>query len=182
MPKLKVTVPAQALRGHALPALGLCPRHGAPASSVRSRTFWTRTPIWAFLLIGVLAMFLRKQVDGPVPECGTCAKERRRYRQAVAAAWVTAFAVLVVGVGRASTSVLIAGSFMLLGALILTAISEEWRVQGVLSRDQLWLTLKGVHPAFVQAAQTAMHQAAQAPALAHQGFPPYQGYPATPLA
>lgn len=177
MDKLKVAVPAHALRANALPTLGICPRHGQAATRTRKRTFYTATPWWCYLfilagfLVAVLVIVsIRKQVSGPVPECTTCVSERQRYRGAVTAAWVGSIVVCLVALAKASTGLVLLTCLLGIAALVLSATGDRFRVSGVLSTDQGWLELKGVHPAFVQASHQAMQQAAQAQ-------PVYAGYP-----
>ena len=71
----------------------------------------------------------------------------------------------------ASDGLLGLGALLLIAALVFTAMRDRFRVSGFLSADQCWLTLKGVHPAFV-AASNAAQQAALAQQAAYAAAQP----------
>jgi len=163
MKTIKVALPAAALSSQALAALGMCPRHGTPATTTRWRTFWSPLPIWLFLLVGVLASFFRKKLVGPVPECGQCGHERQRFRFAVGGVWLLVTLLLFVLPAVIPSAAVGFAIWLLLAvaAVLFSFAGEQWRVRGVLTKDQLWLELKGVHPYFAHAVHTQMSAAMQ---------------------
>jgi hypothetical protein len=147
----------------------ICARHGKPATQRISRKFQTRTPVWVVvliilsLLIAVLvAMALRKTVTGQLPGCAECDRERSRFRSKVAGGWVATTLVWLV-------SLVTLNAFLLLVALVATlfalvfSFSEGYGVRGFLTQDQLWVQLKGLSPAFVNAVQAGPPQASPVP-------------------
>ena len=182
-----VTIPALALAAHGLPQLGLCPRHGQQTTRTSRRSFSTRAPAWSYLLIFVgLLLFLvvvlsvRKQVAGPFPECRECDRDRRRFKLWVAAGWSVSSLVLGLALWKANEPLLGIGSLLLVAALILSGMGDRFRVSGWLSKDEAWLTLKGVHPAFAQASNAAQ-QAAVAAQQSYAAQPVGAAAPSYPL-
>jgi hypothetical protein len=162
----KVRVPNYTFTHDGLIELGMCPRHALPATKNRKRTYYTATPAWVLLLVLVslliaviVLVVTRKRTNGMVPECARCGKVRTRFRLTLVAGWVTA-AVLLPIAASSSSSLLIGVWFaVLVAALLGSFCGGNFRIGGVLSTDQVWLDLRRVHPAFVQAVAARMQPA-----------------------
>lgn len=177
---MRISVPSHAITSGALVELGTCPRHPLLAAKTGQRTFYTRTPAWvilialASLLVGaIVALLIRKEVKGPVPECARCRTVRTRFRLGVLLVW-GALAAALFPLAEVGNGV---GFLVWFGLLLLvlgfSASGSTWRVRGTLSKDLLWVELRGVEVHFVQAVQARMAAAA---------VPVSQPYGATPLS
>jgi hypothetical protein len=168
-----VNVPTMWIAQSSLP--GICARHGGPATQGQRRKFYTRTSPWVLLLVPftlllalIVALATRETVEGQLPACERCTRDRRRHIQTVWAGWLASLLVLVIGAANASSGT--GGAFLLLW-LALTAFMLYWsfaeqryRVTGRLSKDRQWVELLGADRAFV----TALSSALQAPPVAMQ--------------
>jgi hypothetical protein len=149
-----VTVPGYAISSGAVQQLGLCPRHGRPATAVRKEKFGSKTPSWVYLLIlvalllaAIIAEVIRKRVEGPVPICDQCAADKRTFRLQVAGVWVADLVLMVVGAAGSAVA-LLAWLVLTLFALVFSFMTSRYRVQGTVSDDGLFVELKNVDSAF----------------------------------
>lgn len=175
-----VTVPGYAISSGGVQHLGVCPRHGRPASGVRKQKFGSKTPLWiiaiaifTLLIAAIVAEAIRKRVTGPIPTCGQCDTDRKRFHWQVAGLWALDVALLVGGLSG--------NAFALLGWLALTLIAlvygtqtYRYSVQGTVSDDGMWVELKKVDAAFAEASNRAM-AAAQGQVLPPVSYPATMG-------
>ena len=152
---------------------GICARHGGPASTTRKRTLYTRIPPWfLLLLLGSVLLFLivvlltRKTIEGPMPACDRCTTERRRYLRSVAGGWVGSLLLFIAAGFSSNVAVLVLGGIAVVAALVWSCLGDVLRVRGWLSKDQVWLDLKGVSPVYASAIQLAVRSASQQPPMA----------------
>jgi hypothetical protein len=152
---------------------GICARHGGPATTTRKRTLYTRIPPWfLLLLIGSVLLFLivvlltRKTIEGPMPACDRCTTERRRYLRSVAGGWVGCLLLFIAAGFSSNVAVLVLGGIAVVAALVWSCLGDVLRVRGWLSKDQVWLDLKGVSPVYASAIQLAARAASQQPPMA----------------
>jgi hypothetical protein len=203
----KITVPAFAISSGAMPALGICSRHGAPCTTVRVRKFISATPVWVLLLAlltlliaAIVSLALRKTVTGPMPECTQCGKDRKAFVRNVWLGWGSLVPLLVIASATNSTGLLVLWFLVAVGALIFSFAGDSFRTRGTTSGDGAWVELKNVDSRFVQAchermAQASAHAGAMASAspgygygygypqpTAAYGYPATQGYPQPPAA
>lgn len=155
----------------------MCARHGGPATTTRRRSFATPTSPWLYLvLLGsilvfvVVALILRKSVEGPIPECALCPSERRNYVMSVLGAWISSLALIISGGFAGSSSFLVLGGIAAAAALVWSCLGDLLRVRGSLSRDHMWVCLRGLHESFAGELDRATNIAHQpAPAVAQAG-------------
>ncbi len=158
-----VRVPSTALTQGGLARLGICPRHGLPATGLRKRTFFTLTPAWlyvltAFTVLGgaIGAIILRKKVVAELPSCGRCTRDRALRFPATAISWTAAIALgaYVLADRPAATPilniVLFSVALVLLSVALWLTTNGDGGVTGVVSADQGWVQLSRVSPEFVQ--------------------------------
>jgi hypothetical protein len=147
-----------------------CARHSGPASSTRKRTFYTRTPPWLYLLLlgsvllfAIVALIMRKTVEGALPGCAQCAGERRRYVLSVLGAWVASLALFISAGFTASLALIVVGGIAVVAAVVWSCLGDQLRVRGSLSKDQVWLELRGVNESFAMQIDQAVQGATPAP-------------------
>lgn len=162
-----VAVPAAWIAQGTLPPC--CSRHGGPATRHTKRRFDTKTPLWVFLLLVlgaliaiVVALALRKSVEGPMPECDECDRERRRFKLTVLAAWVADVVVLVLAVQLGAAGLLLWLLVTLVALFWSFGGGQRYRVHGVLSKDQMWVELRGASDEFADAINAVVHPAQSA--------------------
>ena len=151
-----VAIPAAWIAQGTLPPI--CARHGGPATRHRRRRFDTRTPTWvlalvliALLLAAIVALALRKSVQGEIPECEQCVRDQRRFKLTVVGAWVGDVVVLLLAVNFGGAG-LILWLLVTLAALIWSfAGGQRYRVHGTLSKDQQWVAMRGSSEEFAAA-------------------------------
>lgn len=157
----------------------LCARHGVPSTSSLKRTFYSKPPPWSYLLIffGVVVFVLvvtltRAKVTGNVPACVECARERRRFWLMVLAAWIASLAILVLGITFSKAGVTLLGFFAILGAVIVSLLGDRFRVSGNVSKDRIWVNLKGVHETFAAAVNDGVRASTASPVEPSTSAPP----------
>lgn len=140
----------------------ICVRHGGPSTRRDRRSFYTKTPTWVVLLIFValmlalvVALCVRGTVTAEVPSCDRCASERRRFKWWVAAAWL-GDVVLLVGITQLGAVGFVLWLVATVAALCWSFAGDRSRVTGTVSKDRLWVALKGVHPTFAAAINGAL--------------------------
>jgi hypothetical protein len=151
-----VAVPAAWIALGTLPTC--CARHGRPATGQARRRFDTKTPSWvlllclvAVLIAAVVALALRKSVEGTLPVCDECAAEQRRFKLTVVGAWAADVVVLVLAAQLGVTGLLI-WLLATLAALVWSfGGGQRYRVTGFLRKDQMWVDLRGVSDEFAAA-------------------------------
>ena len=164
-----VTVPGTAISNGGLQQIGICPRHGRPGVAVRKEKFGSKTPSWVYLialftlLVGaIIAEAIRKRVEGPVPVCDQCVRDKRTFRLQVTGLWVADF--VLVGVGMSGSAVALLGWLVLtVFALVYSFMTSRYRVQGTVTDDGLFVELKKVDLAFAGACQRRMSGAPEQP-------------------
>ncbi|MDT7571357.1 MAG: hypothetical protein QOE05_1531 [Actinomycetota bacterium] len=157
-----------------------CARHDVPSSHWDKRDFYTRTPPWVLLtifigvlLFVILALALRTTVKGALPACAQCTRDRRRFLLWVGGAWSGTAVVFAAGIGMGSDVLVLLGVLGLLGAIVVSCLGDRFRVSGSVSKDKLWVELKGVGPEFARIVDEALRapQQAAAPAAPPQLSP-----------
>ncbi|HET7310133.1 MAG TPA: hypothetical protein VFJ17_02280 [Mycobacteriales bacterium] len=151
-----VAVPAAWIAQGTLPPC--CARHGGPATRQAKRRFDTKTPSWVLLLVLValliaviVALAIRKSVQGQMPECEQCVQEQRRFKLTVLGAWVADVVLLVLAANLGAAGLLL-WLVATLAALIWSfAGGQRYRVHGYLSKDQMWVELRGASDEFAAA-------------------------------
>lgn len=184
-----VFVPSYAVQSGGLPGLGVCGRHGRPPVRVKTRSYYSRTPPWMYLvllfslLIGLLLMLLlRKKVTGPVADCAVCVHDQQVRVRWLGAALATT--VLLFGYGIAAAS----GGGVLLSVLagfatLVTAVAVPPKFQqGTVSNDGVWVEMKKPAPAFALAVHSAMQAHTAAPQPAQAPLTPAPAAPAVAYA
>lgn len=162
-----VPVPSSAVQSGALLGLGICPRHGLPMVRSKKRSYYTETPVWAYLLVIVSLLIAvifilatRKTVTGLVPDCATCVSDQKKRTQTVLGLWGASLLLFCVGVGVNSGGLAVMGFLVMVVALIASfAIPRKWQ-QGQVTKDGGWVELGAPAPAFTAAVHQAMSQAA----------------------
>ena len=168
-----VSVPTSWITLGALPAC--CARHGGPATRADQRKFYTRTPWWVYLFIpvglliaAVIALAIRGTVDGPLPSCESCARERRRWIRTVWSLWGLDLALLAASIAAANSPIgkVAAGLWLLvtLVALVWSSRADRIRVTGRVSKDRNWVELRRVSDVFQNAVTTALQASTALPA------------------
>jgi hypothetical protein len=163
-----VAVPAAWIAQGTLPPC--CARHGGPATHQAKRRFDTKTPSWVLLLVlvallvaAVVALVLRKSVEGQLPGCDQCARDQRRFKLTVLGAWVADVVVLVLAVQIGPAGLLL-WLLVTLGALVWSfAGAARYRVTGNLRKDRLWVDLRGVSEEFAAAINAVVQPTPVAP-------------------
>jgi hypothetical protein len=157
----------------------VCARHGGPSSATHKRTFYTRTPpllylllLGSVLLFAIVALIIRKTVEGTLPGCAQCASERRRYLLSVLGAWVASLALFVFAGFTASLPLVVVGGIAVVAAVVWSCLGDQLRVRGSLSNDQVWLDLRGANESFAKQIYQAVQGANQSPipASARTGY------------
>jgi hypothetical protein len=166
--RVKIDVPANALRTGALLEIGRCARHDAPATRARTRRFTTEPPgiivvlaLFSFFVVFLLAAAFRKDVHGPIPECDRC---RASYRKRITAGWISVVAcigVIVLSAVASSGPALLVGIALLVLAISSFVTADLGRVRGTLDDDLVWVELRGIDPAFGTAVQDRVQSAPQ---------------------
>jgi len=165
---VRVDLPSTALHSGALLDLGLCARHGTPATRSRVHRFSSGLPavvvvlaFFSFLLVLLLYAAFKKDVAGPVPECERCATT---YRHRTTVMWIglvggpaLLFALLAVP----QTWIGLVGLALFVIGLVAGVMADHALVRGSLSSDLGWLELRGVDPAFAAAVQEGIKVAPQ---------------------
>jgi uncharacterized membrane protein YdcZ (DUF606 family) len=154
-------VPVPWFERHDLPHR--CARHDVPSTHLDKRVFYTRTPAWVavtflagVLLFVILAMALRTTAKGALPACPQCTRDRRRFRQWAWAAWIGAAVVFAVAIGMGSSGLILVGVLVLLAAIVVSCCGDRFRVSGFVSKDKMWVELKGVGPEFARMIDEAL--------------------------
>jgi hypothetical protein len=163
-----VAVPAAWIAQGTLPPC--CARHGGPATRQAKRRFDTKTPSWVLLLVlvallvaAIVALVLRKSVEGQLPGCDQCARDQRRFKLTVLGAWVADVVVLVLAVQIGPAGLLL-WLLVTLGALVWSfAGGARYRVTGNLRKDQQWVDLRGVSEEFAAAINAVVQPTPVAP-------------------
>jgi hypothetical protein len=162
---MDVAVPASWVASGYLPQL--CARHGTPATHWTKRKFYSRTPLWVFVLIpfslliaAIVMAAMRTTVRGQLPACAACTSERRRFVAAVVASWVGWFATLFVAASLSDGWAVIVVLLLAVVALVTSFSGDAFRTRGALSRDKLWVELKGVDRHFADQLNGALRQPA----------------------
>jgi hypothetical protein len=163
-----VAVPAAWIAQGTLPPC--CARHGGPATRQAKRRFDTKTPSWVLLLVlvallvaAIVALVLRKSVEGQLPGCDQCARDQRRFKLTVLGAWVADLVVLVLAVQIGPAGLLL-WLLATLGALVWSfAGGARYRVTGNLRKDQQWVDLRGVSEEFAAAINAVVQPTPVAP-------------------
>ena len=83
---------------------------------------------FSLLIAAIVMAAIRTTVRGQLPACATCTSERRRFVAAVVARIVLLLFTVA--------------------ALVMSFSGDAFRTRGVLSRDTLWVELKGVDRRF----------------------------------
>jgi hypothetical protein len=166
---MELRVPAHAVGSNALLEIGTCPRHNRPGVRTKKLTFYTKPPLWAYLLIvvGVLVaviviLVLRKQVTGNAYECDECLRAQRRFRALVISAWVLDIGLLLAASADSSGVAVLLWLVVTVAALVYSFTGATHRIRGFLTTDQVWVDLKNADAGFAAAVQQRMAQA-QAP-------------------
>jgi hypothetical protein len=170
----KVQVPAHWVGQNYLPPI--CARHGGPATSFRQAKFYTKAPLWTYVLIplgllvfAIVTLSIRTTVPSRLPTCGDCSADRRRFIAVVISLWVATVGVIVLGVQLSSDALVILGFFAIIFDLIACFTGDYFRVAGHVTQDRAWVNFKGVDDAFAAAINNAVRPAA--PVLATTGSP-----------
>ena len=180
----KVQVPAHWVGQSYLPPI--CARHGGPATSFRRAKFYTRAPVWTYVLIpfgllifAIVTLSIRTTVPSRLPTCGQCSADRRRFIAGVISLWVATVAVIALGIQISNDALVILGFFAIVLDLIACFTGDYFRVGGFVSQDRVWVTLKGVDDSFAAAINNAVRPPAPvltttgppAPSMTYQGTP-----------
>jgi hypothetical protein len=183
----RVEIPAVwVAEGHLPPT---CARHGVPMTTWTSRSFYTRTPWWVFLLFVVsllialiVSLAIRTTVSGRLPSCSRCKTERRRFVWSALGAWVASLTLLFVVPSALSVPswFLFVLFGLVLAALIFSFAGDQFRVTGSVSKDRTWVELKGVSEPFAAAIRQAL--SAPAPAVEQPSTTPASPAPLAPSA
>ena len=163
---MKVDVPSAALRTGALVELGICARHGTPATRSRTRRFSTSPPaalvllaFFSFFLVLLLFGLFQKETRGPIPECDRCA---RTYRRRLTTLWVGVIGgivLFVVGLAQWPPLALV-GLVAFLVGIVVGVMADLARVRGDLASDLMWVELRGVSAEFAEVAAGKAYAAA----------------------
>src|SRR4051812_23606652 len=120
-----VSVPAVVVERGLLPPV--CPRHGLPSTELKIRKFYTRTPTWVLALCLVslaipvlVAMAMRRSIQGQVPACESCSGARVIFIQRLIALWAATAIALALAVLLGNAALLLLGLAMTAGALVFT--------------------------------------------------------------
>ena len=180
----KVQVPAHWVAANYLPPI--CARHGGPATSNQQRKFYTRAPLWTYVLIplgllifAIVTVSMRTTVATRLPTCGQCSADRRRFIAGVISLWVATIGVIVLGAQIGSDALVTLGFLALVLDLIACFTGDYFRVGGHVSQDRVWVNFKGVDDAFAAAINNAVRPGAPVPATIGAPAAPtaYQGTP-----
>jgi hypothetical protein len=151
-----VCVPATLVERGVLPPV--CPLHGLPATELKARTFYTRTPAWVLvlclvsLLVPVLvALALRSSIEGQVPACESCAGARVVFLQRSIALWAATGVALTFALALGNAPLLLLGLALTAGALVFTFAGDTSIVAGELDKRRYVVRFRGVASPFVQA-------------------------------
>jgi hypothetical protein len=151
-----VCVPTLVIERGQLPPV--CPRHGFPSTDMTSRTFYTRPPTWVFALCLVslavpvlVALALRRSVQGRVPTCESCAGARVIFVQRSIALWAASLITLAAAVLLGNGVLLLLWLAMTAGALVFSFAGDTSQVAGELQKGRTTVQLRGVASPFVQA-------------------------------
>ena len=155
-----INVPAGWVAAGTLPPC--CARHGKPATHWQKRSFHTKTPLWVFALLIIaalvaliVALVLRRTVEGRLPACDDCRRDRRRFVWSVVGAWV--FDVVALGVlAQLGTAGFLVWLLLTVGVLVFSFSADRFRVAGRVSKDTHWVELRGVHTSFASAISGAL--------------------------
>jgi len=166
----EVRVPATWFAQGYLPRV--CARHGQPSSATRKRKFYSQTPPWLYLLLlGSVLLFLivvlatRKTVEGSLPECARCSSERRRFLWSVLAAWFASLGLFIGAGFTASLALVVLGGAAIVAAAVWSCIGDRLRARGWLTKDEVWLDLRGVDASFANQIRQAVQGTPQPSAL-----------------
>ena len=162
----------------------VCVRHGGPATADMPRSFHTKSNRWLLFLLLltplvwiIVSLAVRKSVKGPVPTCSLCAHERQRDLSILVGTWVLAASLLPVAITMASAVWGALCAVAVLAGLVLLLLRDRNRVTGTLDNEQIWVALRGVHPAYAQLIFQAVHQPNAAP-QGEYGYGPSGAAPA----
>ncbi len=175
----QVRVPAQWFAQGVLPRI--CARHGGPSTGMTSRTMYTASPLWililflfAALIAVIVAIAIRGTIEGRLPGCASCAVDRRRFVNRRRAGWAVVVSLPLAAAGLGAIGVeggaLLALMFLAIpAALVFSCCGDLFRERGHLSKDRMWVELKGVSPEFARTIDGALRSI---PPLPMQGAPP----------
>jgi hypothetical protein len=128
-----------------------------PATYLDTRNFYTRTPPWialtalvGLLLFVILVLTFRTTVNGALPACGTCAQDRQRFLLWVKVGWLGTVVVFVAAIFTGSGALVLLAVLLAIAATVWSCCAHRFRVSGVVSKDKLWVELKGVGPEFAR--------------------------------
>ena len=173
----KVRVPVDWMARSYLPPV--CTRHGDASTTVLPRKFASRPPGWTLILLvtpllifALVALALQKKVATRLPACNRCGKERRTFIASACGGWVLSLALVVVGAVVTSGAALALGFVLLFAAFVLSFTGDSFRVSGHISRDGVWVMLKGVDDTFAAAVDAVLYPATATPVPASTGYQP----------
>ena len=168
-----INVPAGWINAGTLPPC--CARHGGPVTEWQKRSFYTPVPWWllilfpfAMLLAAIIALCIRRTVKGVLPACAECKRDRQRFVRLAIGGWVLDAALLFVFtlLGPAGIVLWLVTTF---AALCFCFCGDRFRVSGRVSKDTMWVQLRGVDASFASAIKGAL-------------APPSQFVPPAPVA
>jgi hypothetical protein len=176
-----VQVPAHWVGQNYLPPI--CARHGGPATSFQQRKFYSRAPLWSYLLLplglllfAIVTLAIRTTVPSRLPTCGQCSADRRRFIAGVISLWVATVGVIVLGIVIGSDALVLLGFLAIVLDLIACFTGDYFRVGGHVSQDRAWVNLKGVDDSFAATINSAVRPVAPVAVAAAIPYQPSQAY------
>jgi hypothetical protein len=99
----------------------------------------------------LVALAMRRSIEGPIPTCASCAVSRKNFVNRSIAFWAMTVAALLLALVLGNPALLLLWLALTAGALIFTFSGDRSRVTGELEKDRTMVQLKGVAGSFVNA-------------------------------
>lgn len=123
-----------------------CVKHGTPATQWNKRTFYSSSPWWLIILIPftllvvlIVALVMRKTVEGPIPSCDACVTDYQRFRKRVMAGWAIDLLLIVAAALLKSGALGLVWLVWTVAVLVETFRGDAYRARGVVSQDGIWV-------------------------------------------
>jgi hypothetical protein len=121
------------------------------------RRFYSNPPWWliilapfTLLIVVIVAMAIRKTVEGDLPGCETCSTDRRRFVTRVWIGWAACLGLIILAAFAPTSPVLLIWLLVQIAVLIETFRGDSYRVRGKASTDGHWVELVGADEQFVR--------------------------------